>query len=219
MDIRSIRTLACVGLAVLGAVLATPAAAATVTGTYVGIVTNVETPVDSQIHVNDPFSFTFSYDDTTPDSDPGEPFVGEYYSNTMSAHGTIGSFAFSAGGGSNDSIGVVTASQFGFNFMSPITGNAIGGFSLTDINVDLNHMINFPLNDALPSSYLAASLFRDGSFTFDFSEERSGFLFVSEMTGTINVAATPIPGALPLFASALAGLGFLARRRRSRVPG
>jgi hypothetical protein len=217
-DIRPIRTLACAALAVLGAVLATPAAAGTVTGTYVGIVTNVDVPVNSQIAVNDPFSFTFSYDDTTPDSDP-QPFVGRYYSTTMTASGTIGSFAFSAGGGSNDSVSVVTGSQFGFNFMSPITGNAIGGFSLTDINVDLNHMISFPLNDALPSSYLAASLFKDGSFTFDFSDEIAGYFYVSEMTGTITLTATPVPGALPLFASALAGLGFLARRRRSRVPG
>jgi len=34
------------------------------------------------------------------------------------------------------------------------------------------------------------------------------------VTQTVTPAATPIPGALPLFASGLAGLGFVARRRK-----
>jgi hypothetical protein len=215
MDIRPIGILACAALAVLAAADAKPASAGTVTGTYVGTVTGVGPPVDSRIAVNDPFSITFSYDDATPDSQPGDPTFGEYYSTTMTASGTIGSFAFSAGGGSNDSIGIVTGPgtyHFGLNLQEPIAGDSIGGFSLGNINVDLTSTSQLLPTDALPSSYLAASLFHDGTFTLDFIQD----VFFSQVTGPLTVAATPIPAALPLFMSALGGIGLVCWRTRRR---
>jgi hypothetical protein len=43
------------------------------------------------------------------------------------------------------------------------------------------------------------------------------FLEAARLEGTLTVSQTPIPAALPLFASALAGIGFLGWRRRKNA--
>jgi hypothetical protein len=44
-----------------------------------------------------------------------------------------------------------------------------------------------------------------------------GFIGPETVGGTLNVQAVPVPGALPLFATGLGMLGFLATRRRKRA--
>lgn len=56
------------------------------------------------------------------------------------------------------------------------------------------------------------SLFEFSNDTLDFYSTRDGTLTVNRLSPP--VAATPIPGALPLFVSALGGLGFAGWRRR-----
>lgn len=63
-----------------------------------------------------------------------------------------------------------------------------------------------------------ATAFLDPFFFLDPIQIDQGFtLEFSPGMGNLNAAATPVPAALPLFVSGLAGLGFLVRRRRRRI--
>jgi hypothetical protein len=56
----------------------------------------------------------------------------------------------------------------------------------------------------------------DASFCSPSGDYRFIDSFASASTGTFSVSATPIPAALPLFASALAIIGWAARRRNQK---
>ena len=73
-------------------------------------------------------------------------------------------------------------------------------------------------SDALPTSYLASSLFTSSSFEVAFMDDQPTphFYFLSGKLD-IPAAVTPIPAALPLFLTALGGLGLIARRRRTNA--
>jgi hypothetical protein len=60
------------------------------------------------------------------------------------------------------------------------------------------------------------SLFEFANDSLDFYSTRTGTVDVKRLTPPI--ATTPIPPALPLFASALGGLGFFGWRRRAAAP-
>ena len=66
-------------------------------------------------------------------------------------------------------------------------------------------------SDALPSAYLSAALFDIGPGGFDIGFPGIGRPGVG-LTGTLT--STPIPAALPLFATALGGMGWLGWRRK-----
>jgi hypothetical protein len=62
------------------------------------------------------------------------------------------------------------------------------------------------------SSPLAAGSFYNGPYGNASSEAGGG----GAVSGGVNIAATPLPGALPLFAGGLGVMGFLARRRKRK---
>jgi hypothetical protein len=67
-------------------------------------------------------------------------------------------------------------------------------------------------SDTLPASYLPTSLFTGTGFQIGFSGIGGPG---AGLSGTLT--STPVPAALPLFASALGGFGILAWRRRPRT--
>jgi hypothetical protein len=77
-------------------------------------------------------------------------------------------------------------------------GGPMGHFSILDSNTG-TFLLNTPL--------------ADGGFTW-FSLEESPNVAGGLTIGTVIPGATPLPGALPLFATGGAFLGYLARRKR-----
>lgn len=73
--------------------------------------------------------------------------------------------------------------------------------------------------DQVFSGLLTEPHFAPGTYTFthDFITGASTISPTTLVISASPVATTPIPAALPLFASALAGLGFAGWRRRSRA--
>jgi hypothetical protein len=65
---------------------------------------------------------------------------------------------------------------------------------------------------------VTAITFLDPYFSLDPSLVDAGYsILTSPGIGNSLVAAVPLPAALPLFATGLAGLGWLARRRRKQA--
>jgi len=140
---------------------------------------------------------------------------GAYY-ETLGLSGSIlaqqngfGTISFSIPGiqnGSPDGIALVDAGKV-VQFLSyegafTAVDGAAAGVTSTDIGV--SESSSTPVDDSL-------QLTGDGAVYDDFSWASAA----SNTFGKVNAGQTfvPVPAALPLFASALAGLGLLARRR------
>ncbi len=221
MTVRFIGAVACAAVLALGLAGARPAAAGTVTGTYTGHVTGVDAPLNSTIAVNDAFSFSFSYDDTMTDAYPADPTFAQYPGNTISGSGSIGSFNFTVTSNPSNLVAVVNQpgnDRFGFAIVG-LSGAVVSGYTPVGFSMELGTTNDVLATDALPTSYVLASLFQNRSFSLSFTDDPEGLNPVqhySFVSGTI-ATTTPIPAALPLFASALAGLGWAGWRRRRAV--
>jgi hypothetical protein len=217
VNIDTIRALTGAGLCMLAAAFAAPASALTVTGTYTGVVTSADGPIDSFIHANDAFSFSYSYE-TVGGTDilPGDPNTGEWHGISLTVTGSIGSYVFATGTPLGDNYVTVTNEggfdRLVFDLAEPITG-LVDTFHPAEIFLQLNALSTLFSSDALPDSHIPASLFTDGQFIIAYTDDVSVF---PNVHGTLSVATTPIPAALPLFLSALGGLGFAGWRRRAR---
>ena len=193
----------------------TAANATTVSGVYYGAITQSSDPAFPYLSVGDRYRIQFSYDTAVPDVDPDS--AQGLYLNAVS-----GSIDFSNGysltytGGSiytGNDVDPGDSDYLNFGAFAAITSNfptglyTLSGFSVT--LVDLTRTV-FD-SDALPSAYLNAALFNaaPGGFQIGFPGiGRPGVGF----NGTVT--STPVPAALPLFAAALGGLGFVGWRRR-----
>jgi len=132
----------------------------------------------------------------------------------------------SEGGISQDQINADTGESVLFTFIQEVvisnielnngtsddcpTVGAEGGCGVFDLLIDAN----------LPTEQLLAGIVAidviTGGFvgtTFEFIARTAGNGFSIESI-TVNITETPIPGALPLLFSGLAGLGFASRRRK-----
>jgi hypothetical protein len=107
-------------------------------------------------------------------------------------------------------------------------GNSCGGGTLTSLSFMLKNGDAFSTSDSNVSN--VSAVFDDGtlksiSFTDNFSNDQ--FTISSDLdytyhvyspqgtdSGTISVSATPLPAALPLFATGLGALGLLVWRRK-----
>ncbi|HVG50365.1 MAG TPA: PEP-CTERM sorting domain-containing protein [Xanthobacteraceae bacterium] len=104
-----------------------------------------------------------------------------------------------------------------FNYESNLTSLSVNSDTLSDISGILG--------PGLPGSYLveiftidnkAFQSAADGAWVVGALVAHSDFGRASHWDNTTAVA-TPVPGALPLFATGLAGLGWFAHRRRKRA--
>jgi hypothetical protein len=103
--------------------------------------------------------------------------------------------------------------------LSPDTGSSSGADFSLDIEINGNAIANpltFNLNDEGDLLTVDVAAFSNVDFgkvnTIELALE--GSYFEGEVTLSGGLAAVPVPGALPLFLSAVAGLGYVARRRR-----
>ena len=193
--------------------------AATVSGVYTGEITQTSNPAFPYLSVGDTYRIQFSYDTTVPDSDP-DSGTG-LYQNAVSgqidfSNGTNLTFS----GGSiyvGNDVEPGDSDFLNFGAFAAITSNfPTGLYSLNGISwtlVDLTRQVFS--SDQLPSAYLSASLFAaEGRFDIGFSG-MGGPGSGAGLVGTVT--STPIPAALPLFASALGVIGVLGWRRRRKA--
>jgi hypothetical protein len=212
--------------AVFGAVGAwawVPASAATVTGVYTGIVSSVDAPLTGTFAIGQPLIFNFTYDDSADDA-VLDPHLGYYLG--LSASGAIGAYTFSGAGIVTIDYDVNNHGDI-FSLDAGTAGGAaaIDDYEPFDLDLDFHGSQGQLGSDALPQGFVDPSLFvgKARLFTFYFVSPNNVALVRGNITGGAPIASTPIPAALPLFISALGGLGFAGwRRRRSaatRQPG
>jgi hypothetical protein len=208
-----IRALACAaGFATVlfGAVL--PAAATSVTGTYTGKITYVDSGLTGFIDPNGTFSFDLTYEDSVADAVPELPVFAIYPNAGLASSGQVGGFHFTTGSGD---ISINTMSDklvLAARYFAPFTTDLIPGFELQQ--VDFDFLAPNPGSDALPSPAILQSLLTSANITLMFGDStgEGGFYYVVG-TFSLDVVKAPLPAALPLFLSALGGLGWLGRRR------
>lgn len=204
--------------AALYALVSLPAQAALVTMTGGGNLTDVDASVGGTFSLGDAFTFSFTYDDASPDNLPANTGFGNYNANPLTAlSATIGGYAVSW------APGVSTINIAVDNIFDVIVGP--GGFSGAAVAGLTPQFANIALfdgdgaggvlgTDALPSapftdigSFAARSNFRL-RFGPDFN--------VNEITGRITFlgspASVPEPTTAALLGVALLG-GFSMRRR------
>jgi hypothetical protein len=187
------------GAVLLAAGLAAPAAeASTVTATWTGTIRNGFDYGNSfgGFNDNDPVTLVTVFDTST----------GTLAGNTITGGGT-GTLTING----NSHVFSLSPSEYGYNSFGSLvmTMGDPAGYKLT---------AGF-FSAAFPGSIL--SVFDGDCFgpTYCSGEFQivpgwtTGNIDFSHLT--VSVATTPIPAALPLFASALAGLGFMARRRKA----
>jgi hypothetical protein len=204
----------CAGFAAIGAAVALPAVASTVTGTYSGHVTSATGSLRSQFHRGDIANFTFSYDTPLLDSNL-DPRVGIYFSSSVGGSGTVGSYTFTGGGDPSSLVAIVDnpndpndplrQDSFEIKYM-PIS-TSIDGYLPTELLLVLSGLNTNFSSDVLPTSYIAQSLFIRGEFRLPFKDGSGHFALVSGVL-------TPLPEAFPLLITALGGLGFIGWRRK-----
>lgn len=203
-----------------GGFAAAPAKAATVSGVYYGAINQTSNPAFPYLAPGDSYRIQFSYDTSVPDGDPDS--ARGYYENAIS-----GKIDFSNGYNLTFAGGAIyvgndfepgDSDYLNFGGFATITSNfPTGLYSLNGFSVSLVDLTRQVFSsDALPSAYLSAALFA-GEQRFDIGFGGPGGPGSGAgLVGTIT--STPIPAALPLFASALGGLGVLRwRRQRNRA--
>lgn len=191
------------------------AQAATVGGVYYGTIDNTSDPAFPYLSLGDHYRIQFAYDTTVPDGFP-DPAQGYYpgavsgridFDNGYNVTFTGGDFytGNDVDPGDSDYLNFGSGAALTSNF--PTGLYTLGGFSVTLVDFSRTVLDS----DALPSAYLSAALFDIGPGGFDIGFPGIGRPGVG-LTGTLT--STPIPAALPLFATALGGMGWLGWRRK-----
>jgi hypothetical protein len=213
----SIRSLLSATLGSTLLAIAGSASAATVSGTYSGFISEVDPALSSQFSKNDHFTFNFSYSGTGTDIDPYDPNIAIYLDLTQTVSVSVGTFAVSGNGGD---LRVYNDDPFDLlflNFTSPIAAPSVNGYTLDAMTfLGIGDPSLLP-SEAPPDHYIPASAFYLNSFRLLFSKEVpspwGGFYTLRASIGG-GSGITPVPATLPLFLTALAGIGFAGWRRR-----
>jgi hypothetical protein len=193
--------------------------AATVTGVYYGELTTSSDPAFPYLSVGETYRIAFSYDTSVADVDP-DPGSGQYPGAVSGNVAFSNGFNLSFAGGIvyvGDNVEPGDSDYLNFGYQAAVTSNfPTGLYASNGITWTLVDLTRSALSsDQLPTSYLSAALFA-GEGRFDIGFAGIGRPGVG-LTGTLTSA--PNPAALPLFASALAGLGFAGWRRRKSGKG
>ena len=213
-------------LLLAGALLATlatgPAEATLVTMTGGGTLDSVDASVSGTFSLGDAFSFSFTYDDASPDNLPANTTFGNYNANPLtSLSATIGGYSVSWTAGVStinipvNSVMDVIIGPGGF------TGAAVAGLTPQFGNIALfdgDGAGGVLATDALPSApFTDISAFSSSSNfrlrfgpTFNINEIQGQISFL----GAPPTAGVPEPTTLALFGAALFGVVSVRRRRR-----
>jgi hypothetical protein len=135
----------------------------------------------------------------TMDSDPTPDTIVDGYQTNIKAYGGLGLPTDLPGGG--------TLYFFSTDFGGALGFQTSGGLSLFDLSGATIY------DDNEPAPHFSPGIF---AITFDNHASPVPGPYVGTLT-VATIAATPIPAALPLFASALGGIGFVGWRRRKNA--
>ena len=190
--------------------------ASTVTYTFTGSVTSLSPALNSQFSVGQDVSYTFTYDLSAVDSYPTADH-GSYTNGLLSSSGSFGTYSFSTGLGyayvedaSASHPGNDTFDTMGFT----VTGAPVGGYALNNVHLALASYTQAPFSsDSLPSSLNLSDFQYVHLVALQFGWNSDAQLVIADISG---VAPTPLPAALPLFASGLGFLGLLGWRRKQK---
>ena len=141
-----------------------------------------------------------------------------YDSNVSAFFGTIApsaGFLFMGDGDGSAYTGVLSATPVvfeggGFNYASSTSGDKFGVWGA--ITVPLGYVSDTALaSSSIYNNWTFASLgVTPGTYVWTWG---SG----ADQRVTLQIGAVPLPATLPLFASGLAGLGWLSRRKRKQI--
>ncbi|MGH9562044.1 MAG: PEP-CTERM sorting domain-containing protein [Terracidiphilus sp.] len=125
----------------------------------------------------------------------------------------------------NASLGIFAPSppiSFAEFFATPDAGFGFGGSGPDGVGGELDVMLTFSLTGPLTDSELSIPntfAIAPGSGSARVYDSSTGRLFGANVTGgsLMSVPSTPLPAALPLFASGLGALGLLGWRRKRKA--
>lgn len=224
---------------VLGSIFAVAAGsprtqAATVTYVFTGSIDTATTYSNKNLLATDQIQGTFTYDtsEITPESMGSAPSTFTILYNYGGQTDQNVSFSFTIGGytgapsnnpyfpgvvvGDDESaIPPAHGSDF-FKVQGYTSSNDIGGVHIDSFSLVLEDTDGAVFSSgALPLVLPALASFESATITMNFAGA-SGTLGIN-ITSLSLVSAVPLPAALPLFASGIAALGFLGRRRKKRM--
>jgi len=195
------------------------ARAVTVSDSYHGHLNSIDPHLAGQFAPGDAFTVDITYETVSATDSAPSPAIGVYDFVLTSMTATIGSHTFALDTGGipnsvrvdNDSLGrdlfIVNATPLG----SPVNG--YDPFGVNIFLQDNTHALFS--NDSLPQTTLAAALFSAGTLEFDVFDGSGTFPNYYGVRAAIDIPAkAPVPASLPLFVSALGGLGWFGWRRR-----
>jgi hypothetical protein len=197
--------------------LAIPASAATVGVTYSGVVTDVDPAGAGQFSAGDTFSFNLFVNDAAADQE-SMTGIGVYFGITQ-FNGTFSNgYAFASTSGADNLLVFAGpgGSEVDFNPQN-LSAPAVGGYGLENVLLTFRDPSGAMLpGEGIPTDLASLlSLSQSNNVTLLFLSASASFRVYGTVTAAAAaVGATPIPGALPLFASALGGLGFFGWKRR-----
>ena len=197
------------GAALLSHVL--PASAAMIGVTYKCDVTQGGGPVSS----GETVTFDVRVDDSIPPFSSSS--IGASYDAVTQFNGTFsGGFAFTSITGMPFANGI-SVSRFPGEHIVTITGTfqPFGvGFATATIGFD-DQTATMLQSTAIPNNLASLlSLSQSHGFSLLFTIGGGQAIVLGTLTAASAITTTPIPAALPLFASALGGLGFMGWKRR-----
>jgi hypothetical protein len=213
MKLRSIA--AGIALSIAGVV---SASATSITYNFAGTVTSVDPALASGFAVGGTLTGSYTFESTTS-ANGGSNSTFAVFDALTALQFQIGSYFASSlgqpeiqvdndpGGGFHDRYAVLSRASQG------LTGPSVGGASLDAFSFRLDDSTDTVFSNALtlPTSLALSSFTSTAFFLFFVDDERR----LSIVSGNLTALdQTPLPAALPLFASALAAMGVLGLRRR-----
>ena len=213
------RTVGLLGISLLliGSVDVGSTAGSPVTWEFAGEITSVRDDDDrlaGAVTVGSPFSGSFTFESTTPDSSPDNPGLGEYANAVLSVSGEVAGMPFLGSGDLFSAISIFDG-PFGFTFDS---------YNIDILDIDTDFLgetsdFSFTVRDSTGTALSTDSLLRSPPDLASFDLRNFTLTTQSEAVGLAGEITflTPEPTTLVLLAlAALAGIRRV-RRRAARV--
>jgi hypothetical protein len=185
--------------------------AATVTYSFGGTINSATSGLEPSIQAGNHFSGTLSYDPSTVGLPTGNTVE---YPALTSFQFTVGSFsAASTLGPFNIGVKDDGLSQVWETSANSWNAPTIGGFLLGQAIIQLEDKSRTAFNNLALLAALDLSDFGIASFTASFGKGEG----ISGSIEQLSLVETPLPAALPLYATGLGVMGFIGWRRRRKT--